>query len=196
MKTLHDLFLNELADRYDAEKRLVQALPKMIKAASCTHLQKLIQSHLKETENHVKKLEKVFKSFSEKAKAKRCEATIGLLNEGDEITSNFQGSPAINAALICVAQKVEHYEIASYGCLREWAALLENQEAADLLQEILVEEKAANHALSELARFKSNDDAEGECASADACADAKPLIGRRGMRPLRIRRPRAASMGR
>jgi ferritin-like metal-binding protein YciE len=170
MKILNDLFLDELADRYDAEKRLVQALPKMAKAATCTHLQKLIQSHLKETESHVKKLEKVFKCFGEKAKAKKCEATIGLLKEGDQIADDFKGSPAINAALISVAQKVEHYEIASYGCLREWAGLLGNKEAGGLLQEILIEEKAANHSLSELARFKSNDEAEGECASADPLA--------------------------
>jgi ferritin-like metal-binding protein YciE len=191
MKTLNDLFLDELADRYDAEKRLVQALPKMAKAATCTHLQKLIQSHLKETESHVKKLERVFKCFSENAKAKKCEATIGLLKEGDEIADDFKGSPAINAALISVAQKVEHYEIASYGCLREWAVLLGNKEAAGLLQAILVEEKAANHLLSELARFKSNEEAEGERASADSCAgakDAKPLNAQRGMRPLNISR--------
>jgi ferritin-like metal-binding protein YciE len=199
MRTLNDLFLDELADRYDSEKRLVQALPKMAKAATCTHLQKLIQSHLKETESHVKKLERVFKCFSDKAKAKKCEATIGLLKEGDEIADDFKGSPAINAALISVAQKVEHYEIASYGCLREWAGLLGNKEAAGLLQEILVEEKAANHLLSELARFKSNDEAEGECASADSCADAKdakPLNGRRGIRPINIGRPRPVSIAR
>lgn len=182
MKTLDDLFLDELADRYDAERRLVQALPKMAKTATCTNLQTLILSHLKETESHVKKLEKVFKSFGEKAKAKKCEATIGLLKEGSEIAADFKGSPALNAALISVAQKVEHYEIASYGCLREWAALLGNGEAAGLLQEILVQEKAANHSLSELARFKSNDEAEGECASADSCADVRPMNGRRAVR--------------
>jgi len=181
MKILNDLFLDELADRYDAEKRLVQALPKMAKAASCAHLQRLIQSHLKETESHVKKLEKVFKSFGEKAKAKKCQATIGLLEEGDEIAADFKRSPAINAALISVAQKVEHYEIASYGCLREWAELLGNKEAVSLLQEILVEEKAVNHSLSELARFKSNDEAEREYV---------PVNGRRGIRPPDLARPR------
>jgi len=197
MSTLKDLFLDELADRYDAEKRLVRALPTMSKAATCTHLQKLIQSHLKETESHVKKLEKVFRSFGEKTKAKKCQATIGLLAEGDGIADDFKGSPAINAALISVAQKVEHYEIASYGCLREWAELLGNKEAAGLLQEILVQEKAANHSLSELARFKSNNEAEGECAPADSCTDgkdAKPLHGRRGIRPLKLARSRPVLM--
>lgn len=194
MKTLRKLFLDELADRYDAEKRLVIAMPKMIKAATCVHLQKLMQSHLKETASHVKKLARVFKCFNEKAQAKKCEATIGLLKEGDEIAADFKDSPAINAALISVAQKLEHYEIASYGCLREWAALLGNKEASGLLQEILVEEKAANHSLSELARFKSNAEAEGEGTSADSCADAKSWNGRRGMRPLNLNRPRPTLM--
>jgi ferritin-like metal-binding protein YciE len=197
MKTLNDLFLDELADRYDAEKRLVQALPKMAKAATCTHLQRLIRSHLKETESHVKKLEKVFKCYSEKAKAKKCEATIGLLKEGDEIADDFKGSPAINAALISVAQKVEHYEIASYGCLREWAGLLGHKEAAGLLQEILVEEKAANHSLSELARFKSNDEADGDRAGADFSGDdenAKPLNRGRSVRVVGRGSSRLTSM--
>lgn len=88
MRTLKHLFLDELADRYDAEKRLVIAMPKMIKAATCTHLQKLIQSHLKETERHVKTLEKVFRSFGEKPRLNKCEATIGLLKEGDEVASD------------------------------------------------------------------------------------------------------------
>jgi ferritin-like metal-binding protein YciE len=187
MRTLKHLFLEELADRYDAEKRLVIALPKMIKAATCTHLQELIQSHLKETIGHVKTLEKVFRSFGEEPRAKKCGATVGLLKEGDEVAADNQGCPALNAALISIAQKLEHYEIASYGCLRGWARLLGNTEAAGLLQEVLVEEKAANHALSELARFRSNNEALGECAATDFYSDgkdAKPLNGRRDLRPL------------
>jgi ferritin-like metal-binding protein YciE len=160
-------------------------MPKMIKAATCTHLQKLIQAHLKETVRHVKTLEKVFKSFAAKVKGKKCEATIGLLKEGDRIAADFKDTTALNAALISVAQKVEHYEIASYGCLREWAGLLGNKEASDLLQEILVEEKAANHSLSELARFKSNDEAEGECAAANSCAGGQAAKSRNGQRDLR-----------
>jgi len=162
MKTLKDLFLDELADMYDAEHRIVKALPKMARAATCDDLRGAIQSHLKETEGHVKKLEQVFQCFDEKAKGKKCEATVGLLEEGDEIAAEFKGSPAINAALISAAQKVEHYEMASYGCLHEWAGLLDNQEAASLLQEILNEEKAANESLTKLARAGSNDEAMGE----------------------------------
>ncbi len=162
MKTLQDLFLGELADIYDAEHRLVKALPKMVKAATCTHLQKAILAHLKETEGHVLKLEQVFACFDEKAKAKKCEATVGLLLEGDEIAAEYKGSPAINAALISAAQKVEHYEIASYGCLHEWAVKLGNKKAAGILQGILKEEEAANDALTELARDRSNDEAMDE----------------------------------
>ena len=162
MKTLKDLFLDELADMYDAERRIVKALPKMAKAATSAELKNAIQSHLKETQGHVKKLEQVFQSFDEKAKGQTCEATVGLLEEGDEIAAEFKGSPAINAALISAAQKVEHYEMASYGCLHEWAGLLDNQEAASLLREILNEEKAANESLTKLARGGSNDEAMGE----------------------------------
>ena len=162
MKTLKNLFLDELADMYDAEKRIAKALPKMAKAATGTDLKGAILSHLKETESHVTKLEQVFQSFDEKAKGKTCEATVGLLQEGDEIAAEFKGSPAINAALISAAQKVEHYEMASYGCLHEWAGLLGNTEAASLLEEILGEEKAANENLTELARASSNEEALGE----------------------------------
>jgi ferritin-like metal-binding protein YciE len=162
MKTLSDLFLDELADMYDAEQRLVKALPKMAKAATCDELKGAILSHLEETKGHVTKLEEVFECFDEKPKGKTCEATKGLLEEGDEIAAEFKDSPALNAALISAAQKVEHYEMASYGCLHEWAGLLGNDDAAGLLSEILEEEKAANESLTELARAKSNEEALGE----------------------------------
>lgn len=162
MKTLRNLFFDGLADMYDAEQRIVTALPKMAKAATRADLKEAFQSHLKETEGHVKKLEEVFQCFDKKAKGKTCEATVGLLKEGDEIAAEFKGSPAINAALIGVVQKVEHYEIASYGCLHEWAELLDCDEAADLLQEILDQEKQANEALNELAHSSVNDEALGE----------------------------------
>ena len=167
MKTLKDLFLDELADMYDAEKRIVKALPKMAKAATCDDLKEAIQAHLTETEGHVTKVEQVFKCFDEKPRGKTCEATVGLLKEGDEIAAEFKGSPAINAALIAAAQKVEHYEMASYGCLHEWAGLLGNEDAAGLLEEILDEEKAANEGLTELARASSNQEALDESDESD-----------------------------
>lgn len=195
-KTLKDLFLDELADMYDAEKRLIKALPKMAKAATCTHLKAIFVKHLEETRGQVATLEKVFGCFEMKPKGKTCEATKGLIEEADEIASDFKGSPAINAALISAAQKVEHYEMASYGCLHEWAALIENQKAAGLLEGILKEESAANQALNKLAVSRSNQ--EALCDSSDSCDSyeilpkAKSKIGgasalRRGIRPLVVR---------
>jgi ferritin-like metal-binding protein YciE len=199
MKTLKDLFLDELADMYDAERRIVKALPKLAKAATCDDLKGAIQSHLKETEGHVKKLEQVFQSFDAKAKGKTCEATVGLLAEGDEIAAEFKGSPAINAALIAAAQKVEHHEMASYGCLHEWAGLLGNEKAAGLLQEILEEEKAANEKLTELARASSNEEALGESGQNGAAEDSggeSPAHLRRGIRPVTARRNRSVTLSR
>ena len=113
MSALNKLFLEELADRYDAEKQLVQAIPKLIKLATCKALQEHFQCHLKKTEDHVHKLETVFKAFDAKVNAKKCEATVALLKEGEGIAADFKGSPAINAALISAAQKIEHYAIIS-----------------------------------------------------------------------------------
>jgi ferritin-like metal-binding protein YciE len=166
MKTLQDLFFNELSDIYDAERRIAKALPKMAKAATSAPLKKAFELHLKQTEGHVVKVGQVFECFDRKAKGKTCEATVGLLKEGEEMVASFEGSPAINAALIAAAQKVEHYEMATYGCLHEWAILLGNKKAASLLQEILDEEGETNKSLTALARTSSNEDAMEETASA------------------------------
>jgi ferritin-like metal-binding protein YciE len=193
MKTLQDLFLDELADMYDAEQRIVKALPKMAKAATCDELKGAILAHLEETKGHVKKLEQVFDCFDEKAKGKTCEATKGLLEEGDEIAEEFKDSPAINAALISAAQKVEHYEMASYGCLHEWAGLLGNDEAAGLLEEILEEEKTANESLTELARAKSNGEALGDDHENDSekPTGEKSAKASKGARASSLKRPAA-----
>jgi ferritin-like metal-binding protein YciE len=168
MNALKTLFLDELADRLDSEKQLVRAMPVMIKIATCDKLKTLIQDHLKETEGHVQKLERVFEAFDEKSKSRKCEATIGLLKEGDELADRLKKSEALNAALISSAQKIEHYEIASYGCLHEWAKILGNQEAAELLEDILEEEKSANEKLIELARCCCNEEALGEDDSTES----------------------------
>lgn len=161
MKTLRELFLAELADMYDAEHRITKALPKLVKAATSEELKEALQAHLVETEGHITKVEQVFAAFDEKPKSKKCEATVGLLDEGDEIVSDNKGSATINAAIISAGQKVEHYEIASYGTLREWASLLNNQEAVELLQEILDQEKHADQKLGELAA-NCNQEAMGD----------------------------------
>src|SRR5450755_4392894 len=173
MKTLKDLFLDELKDMYDAEHRIIKALPKLAKAATCEKLKAAFLAHLEETKGHVTKLEQVFQSFGETAKAKKCEATVGLLKEGDEIASENKGEPTINAALISAGQKVEHYEIASYGCLHEWADLLGNKEAANLIEEILDQEKAAK---------KSSWSWHGPAAMRKHCAAATKKNRRTGLR--------------
>lgn len=165
MNSLHDLFMDELADMYDAEHRLVKALPKMAKNATQEELRQAFETHLRQTQEHVRKLEQVFTSFGEKAKGKKCAAMVGLLEEGEEIADENEGSPTLNAALISAAQKVEHYEIASYGTLREWAQLLDQQGAAQILQEILEEEKTTDELLTRLARTGSNVNAKNESAS-------------------------------
>ena len=165
----------------------------MAKAATCEDLKAAILAHLKETEGHVTKLEQVFQSFDEKARGKTCEATVGLLKEGDEIAADFKGSPAINAALVSAAQKVEHYEMASYGCLHEWAGLLDNEEAAGLLQQILDEEKAANDSLTDLARSTCNEQAldESDEKESDDDADEKASKKQAGGRPSAANRKRS-----
>lgn len=197
MKALNDLFLDELADMYDAEQRIAKALPKMAKAATCPDLKEAFQAHLKETEGHVKKLEQVFQCFDKKAKGIMCEATVGLLKEGDEIATEFKGSPALNAALIAAAQKVEHYEMASYGCLHEWAELLDNPKAAGLLKQILEQEKHANESLNDLAHSSLNKEALGESdgsESPDDADDEGPGDPTSAIRPVGAARRRGLSV--
>lgn len=159
MKTLKDLFLSELSDMYDAEQRIVGALPSLAKAATCNDLKAAFRAHLNETEGHVTKLEEVFEAFNERPKGSPSEATKGLLAEAAEVAAKFGDSPVINAALISAAQKIEHYEIASYGCLHAWSKLLGNVKASGVLESILDQEKGANQALTALAATKSNKEA-------------------------------------
>ena len=198
MKTLKDLFLDEVADMYDAERLIVKALPKLVKAATCEKLKAALQAHLKETEGHVTKLEEVFQSLDQTAKGKTCKTTVALLEEGGDIVTEFNGSPALNAALISAAQKVEHHEIASYGALHEWANRLGNSKAADLLEEILGEEKAANATLTKLALDNSDKEALGECGcnknSEKECSDQPPATARRAIKPAGMNRKRVGTL--
>ena len=172
MNTLKQLFLDGLAEIYDAESRLVWSMPQMATAATCPLLRGAILSHLQETKAHVARLEAIFQSLGERARRKTSEATIALGNERHEIMSRVRGFPVVNAALIAVVQKIEHYEIASYGCLRDWAAVLRNTEAAAILQEILDENKTTNQSLTELARARSNQHALSEHAPV-----SEPTVG-------------------
>jgi ferritin-like metal-binding protein YciE len=157
MNTLKSLFLNELAEMYDAERRITQALPKLIQAATCSDVQQALRQNLKETEAQAGKVEKIFAAFNEKPRAKKCPAMAGLIEEAEAIASENKKSPTINAAIIAAAQKIEHYEIASYGCLHAWADFLEKPDAVRLLEEVLDEEKRADKALNELAASKNQE---------------------------------------
>jgi len=160
---LNELFIDELKDIYWAEQHLTKALPKMAKAATTDELRNAIQNHLSETENHVTRLEQVFDSIGEKAVAKKCEAMAGLIKEGDEIVADTEkGSITRDAGIISAAQKVEHYEIASYGTLKTLATVLGYNEAAELLSATLQEEKGADETLTQIAESSINQSARSE----------------------------------
>ena len=151
LDSLHTLFVEELKDVYNAETQITKALPRMAKAAESPDLQQAFTNHLKETEGQVQRLERIFKEIGEDPKGKRCKGMQGLLEEGKEVMEK-PGEPAvIDAALIAGAQRVEHYEIAAYGCLRTYAQLLGLDNAAKLLEQTLAEEEAADKKLSQIA---------------------------------------------
>lgn len=180
---LEALFLDELADIYFAENQLVKALPKMAKAARHADLRHAYESHLEQTEGHVQKLKEVFGAFGTPVKSKKCEAILGLLKEANELAAENKGKVTLDAALISAAQKVEHYEIASYGSLREWAAVLGNGPAADLIEEILDEEKKADETLTELARAHCNLEAAEENGAAVVASPGSRTRGSQERRP-------------
>ena len=160
---LNELFIDELKDIYWAEKHLTTALPKMAKAATSEELRTAIQNHLTETENHVNRLEQAFESIGEKAVAKKCEAMAGLIKEGDEIVADTEkGSITRDAGIISAGQKIEHYEIASYGTLKTLAGVLGYDEAAELLDATLQEEKNADNMLTQIAESSINQGAKSE----------------------------------
>jgi ferritin-like metal-binding protein YciE len=150
LESLNELFVNELKDVLNAEKQLVRALPKMAKAAQSPELQQAFKKHLAETEGHVERLERIFGSLGQTARGKQCKGMEGLVEEGKEIMQEDGAPEVIDAALISAAQRVEHYEIAAYGCLRAYAQLLGNSEADRLLEQTLQEEEATDKALTAL----------------------------------------------
>ncbi len=167
LDSLQSLFLDELKDIYHAEKQLVQALPRLAKAAGTPELRDAFTSHLKQTEGHVRRLETIFKDLGQPARGKRCKGMEGLIEEGKEILQEEGEEPVIDAALIASAQKVEHYEIASYGCLRTYAQLLGHENAARLLAETLAEEEAADEKLNAIAETRVNANAAAAGSGSD-----------------------------
>jgi ferritin-like metal-binding protein YciE len=167
LDSLQDLFLNELKDVLNAEKQLVQALPRMAKAAQSPQLQQAFTKHLRETEGHVERLERIFQSLGETARGRKCKGMEGLVEEGKEILEEEGQPEVIDAALISAAQRVEHYEIAAYGCLRTYAQLLGNTEADRLLQQTLAEEEATDKALTALGEGGINQAAMAAGADAE-----------------------------
>jgi ferritin-like metal-binding protein YciE len=153
---LMKLFEDELKDIYWAEKALTKALPKMAKNATSDELVEAIENHLEETENQVQKVEQVFEVLGKKAVAKKCEAMAGLVKEAEEIMKNTEKGAMRDAGIISAAQKVEHYEIATYGTLRTFAQVLNLNEAVSLLDEILDEEKNADQTLTQIAESTIN----------------------------------------
>src|SRR5580698_8550357 len=159
IETMEDLFLGQIEDLYDAEKRLVKALPKMAEATTSSQLRHAIESHLRETEGHVTRLEKVFGEIGKKPKSKTCDAMKGLIDEGEQVLSEIDESPLRDAGIIAAANRVEHYEIAAYGSARTFAQILGLNGAVSLLEQTLEEEKKADKKLTQLAETMINDEA-------------------------------------
>jgi ferritin-like metal-binding protein YciE len=148
---LEELFVHELKDILDAERQLTKALPKMAKGAESEELAAAFEEHLSITEEQVGRLETIFESLDKAARGKHCAGMEGLVKEGSELLKEEEAGPALDAALICAAQKVEHYEIAAYGSLVEWAKLLGMDDAVELLETTLAEEKEADEKLTSIA---------------------------------------------
>jgi len=159
MKTLNDLLAHELKDLYSAEKQLLKALPKMAKAATNEDLKQALESHLEETEHQVSRLEEILGQLEIPTRGAKCKAMEGLIEEGQEILSGDLDDQVRDAAIIAAAQRVEHYEIAGYGCARTFASQCGNEEAASLLQHTLDEEKAADEKLTRIATEHINTEA-------------------------------------
>ena len=150
-KHLNDLFLDTLKDMYYAEKQIVKTLPKMAKAAHSPDLKDGFEKHRQESEVHVDRLEQVFEMMGKPARAKTCEAILGLIEEGKTFMDDFKDTPAIDAALIAAAQAVEHYEISRYGTLKTWAQQMGMNDAANIFDQTLKEEMATDKKLTQVA---------------------------------------------
>lgn len=159
--TFHDAFIDELRDTYSAEKQISKALPKMAKAATSPELRTALTTHLQETQGQIQRLEDVFASIGEKVKGKHCDGMAGIIEEGQGVMKENYDNDTMDACIIASAQRVEHYEMAAYGTLVAWAKTMGHKEAAQLLQDTLNEEEAADEKLSGLAESRINQQAAG-----------------------------------
>jgi ferritin-like metal-binding protein YciE len=180
-KSLQELFVEELRDAYDGEKRLTKALPKMAKAAESDELRAAFTNHLRETERQIQRLEQVFRTVGEPVRGKKCDGLMGIIEEGKSAMEELEGSVR-DAALIAGAQRAEHYEIAAYGTLAYFAELLGNDRAKDLLGQTLDEEKAADEKLTTIAKSSVNRDALMGAGTEDE--EEMPRAARRGARRM------------
>jgi ferritin-like metal-binding protein YciE len=157
--TLHDAFLDELRDSYDAEKQLIKALPKLARAAENDTLRTAFETHLRETQGHAQQLEQVFQALGERPRGKHCDGMAGIIEEGQsKLEEDLEGT-ALDACLIAAAQRAEHYEMAAYGTLVAWARAMGHNEAVGLLEQILENEKATDEKLTQIAESGINQDA-------------------------------------
>jgi ferritin-like metal-binding protein YciE len=159
LDTLEKLYVDELRDIYNAENQLLKALPKMAKGASSSDLKDAFETHLRQTESHVERLEQIFAELDESPKGKTCHGMKGLIEEGSEILKEDGEESVLDAGIIVAAQKVEHYEMAAYGSARTFARLLGQAKAAELLQTTLDEESETNESLNQLAENMVNPEA-------------------------------------
>ena len=174
MESLEELLQEELKDIYNAEKQLTKALPKMAKKAGAAELKQAFAEHLAQTERQIERLEEVFEQLGMPARGKKCEAMENLIAEGEEMVAEIDDDDTRDAALIASAQKVEHYEIASYGTARTWANLLGKSEVAALLEETLEEEKQTDQNLTSIAEsFVNAEAADSEEDEEEAPASPK-----------------------
>ena len=177
--TLHDAFIEELRDTYDAEKQLIKALPKLAKAAASPDLRAAFETHLEETRGHVDRLEQVFESLDEKPRGKHCEGIAGIIEEGKSMMEEEFDDATMDACLIAAGQRAEHYEMAAYGTLIAWAQSMGHNDATSLLQEILDEEKAADEKLSSLAEGGINQEAADAAHGEEEEEEDEPARGRK-----------------
>ena len=198
MESLADVMRDELKDIYDAEKQLTKALPKLAKKASNAELRQALEQHLQETEVHVERLEQIFEKLGMPAKGKKCEGMKHLIDEGNDMIADAEDDATRDAVMIASAQKVEHYEIASYGTLRTWANLLGKNDAAELLEETLEEEKSADQKLTTIAESGVNVAAAAEEDEEDESSSVRAprARSRTSSRTVAADRGRARNRGR